>query len=283
MLEPGARLGIVGANGTGKSTLLDLIAGRREPTDGRIERGRTVSIGYYDQVGVELDPSVRVRDAVVGPTRTPDFEDAALMNRFWFDADAQFAPIGTLSGGERRRLQLLLVLARRPNVLLLDEPTNDLDLDTLRALEEFLDEWPGAVVAASHDRVFLDRVADHVLAFDGDGSVRLVRGGVAGWLAERQRPREAGVAPSVQADAPNPSAKPRSPSTLRRLISAADRELTDLRKKHEALERELAGAADHERLAALGQELADLDDRLAEAEDAWVALALEAEAAGLTP
>src|SRR4029079_15265645 len=105
------------------------------------------------------------------------------MRRFWFDGDAQFAPISTLSGGERRRLQLLLTLIEQPNLLLLDEPTNDLDLDTLRALEEFLDEWPGIVVVVSHDRVFLDRTVNEVLALDGDGGAVVVRGGVAGWLA----------------------------------------------------------------------------------------------------
>ena len=107
------------------------------------------------------------------------------MRRFWFDGDAQFAPIGTLSGGERRRLQLLLTLVEQPNVLLLDEPTNDLDLDTLRALEDFLDDWPGIVVTVSHDRAFLDRVTDELLALDGDGGVRWIRGGVGAWLAQR--------------------------------------------------------------------------------------------------
>src|SRR4029079_11589758 len=100
-------------------------------------------------------------------------ETARLMERFWFDGDAQWATIGTLSGGERRRLQLLLVLARQPNVLLLDEPTNDLDLDTLRALEDFLDSWPGALIVVSHDRAFLDRTVDEVLAIDGHGRAAL--------------------------------------------------------------------------------------------------------------
>ncbi len=107
--------------------------------------GSTVRLGYYDQLGVELDLTQRVRDAVTGGTREPDWRDAALLEQFWFSTDAQFAPIGLLSGGERRRLQLLLTLAAQPNVLLLDEPTNDLDIDTLRVLEDFLDDWPGAL------------------------------------------------------------------------------------------------------------------------------------------
>ena len=184
MLEPGDRVGVVGPNGAGKSTLLDLIAGRLQPTQGRVEIGRTVKIGYYDQLGRDLDLTQRVRDAVAGDKGEPTLDDVKLMRQFWFDGDAQFAPISTLSGGERRRLQLLLTLIEQPNVLLLDEPTNDLDLDTLRALEEFLDDWPGIVVVVSHDRVFLDRTVSEVLALDGNGRAAVVRGGVAGWLAQ---------------------------------------------------------------------------------------------------
>src|SRR6185503_13605012 len=133
-------VGVVGPNGAGKSTLLDLLAGRLQPTQGSIEVGRTVKVGYYDQLSRELDVTQRVRDAVAGNKREPTLDDVKLMRQFWFDGDAQFAPINTLSGGERRRLQLLLTLIEQPNVLLLYEPTNDLDLDTLRALEEFLDD-----------------------------------------------------------------------------------------------------------------------------------------------
>ncbi|MFZ9320959.1 MAG: ABC-F family ATP-binding cassette domain-containing protein, partial [Ilumatobacteraceae bacterium] len=169
LLEPGDRLGIVGPNGAGKSTLLDLISGRLKPTHGHLDIGSTVKIGYYDQLGRELNLNQRVREAVAGDKGQPSIEDNQLMRQFWFDGDTQYAPISTLSGGERRRLQLLLTLIEQPNVLLLDEPTNDLDLDTLRALEDYLDEWPGIVVVVSHDRVFLDRTVIDVLALDGVG------------------------------------------------------------------------------------------------------------------
>jgi ATP-binding cassette subfamily F protein uup len=184
-LGPGDRLGLVGPNGTGKSTLLDIMAGRLAPSTGVVETGPTVRIGYYDQAGRDLDPSQRVREAVAGPQGQPTWEQNRLMERFWFDADAQWAPIGTLSGGEQRRLQLLLVLAGLPNVLLLDEPSNDLDLDTLRALEDHLDAWPGAVVVVSHDRAFLERTVEDVLVLDGRSRAALAPGGYAGYAASR--------------------------------------------------------------------------------------------------
>ena len=183
-LDPRARLGVVGPNGSGKSTLLDILAGQRIPSWGTVEVGPTARIGYYDQRGVDLNPDARVRDLVAGPARAPGSpEDLRLMDRFWFGGETQWATVGTLSGGERRRLQLLLALAARPNVLLLDEPTNDLDLDTLRSLEDFLEEWPGALVVVSHDRAFLERSVVDVLALDGRGGAGPVAGGVPAWVA----------------------------------------------------------------------------------------------------
>ena len=189
LLDPRERLGVVGVNGTGKSTLLDIMAGRIQPAEGHVDVGSTARIGYYDQKGRELDPNQRVRDAVVGGQREADWNDAALMEAFWFDTDAQWAPIGLLSGGERRRLQLLLTLAERPNVLLLDEPTNDLDLDTLRQLEDFLDQWPGALVVVSHDRAFLERTVSDVVVLDGAGRAARRPGGYAAYEEERHAVR----------------------------------------------------------------------------------------------
>ncbi len=187
LIEPGARLGVVGPNGSGKSTLLDIIANRTEPVSGEVKRGSTVVSGYADQHSSALDPDAVVRELVAGPLREPDWEDRKLLEQFWFDSTAQYAPVRMLSGGERRRLQLVMVLAQRPNLLVLDEPTNDLDLDTLRALEDFLDDWPGALVVASHDRAFLDLAVDHVLAVESGGRVARVPGGVQGWLEARRR------------------------------------------------------------------------------------------------
>ena len=180
------RLGVIGPNGSGKSTFLDIVASRKTPTGGDVDVGPTVRLGYYDQTGADLDPAIRVRDAVAGPSGAPGPEEALLLERFWFDRDAQWAPIGTLSGGERRRLQLLLLLLQRPNVLLLDEPTNDLDLDTLRALEDFLDNWPGALFVVSHDRAFLERTVEEALVLDGRGNAARVNGGYAAWEVGRR-------------------------------------------------------------------------------------------------
>ncbi|HVF75925.1 MAG TPA: ABC-F family ATP-binding cassette domain-containing protein [Acidimicrobiales bacterium] len=281
-LDPRERLGIIGRNGSGKSTLLDVIAGRLAPLRGTVERGPTVRIGYYDQAGATLDPEQRVRDAVAGPTRKPSWEDAALLERFWFDRDAQWAPIGLLSGGERRRLQLLLVLAARPNVLLLDEPTNDFDLDTLRVLEDFLEDWPGALVVVSHDRAFLERTVEDALLLDGERSAARVPGGYAAWEDARRKQMAAAGTP-VRATAPTPPRERpkrtgRSPSTLHRLLRTAEREVADFTARRDELNAALVAAgADHEALTRLGTELADVQGLLDAAELCWLELAEEAE------
>src|SRR5207342_3151592 len=151
--------------------------------------GPTVELAMWDQTGIDIDPTTSVRDALSGPHRDADWSDSALLERFWFDTDAQYAPVGTLSGGERRRFQLLLTLARRPNVLLLDEPTNDLDIESLRALEDFLDEWPGALVVVSHDRAFLERTVADVIVLDGVGTAARRPGGYAAYEDERRAAR----------------------------------------------------------------------------------------------
>ncbi|MGI8759258.1 MAG: ABC-F family ATP-binding cassette domain-containing protein, partial [Acidimicrobiales bacterium] len=285
-LGPGGRLGVVGPNGSGKSTLLDILAERVAPAAGSVESGPTVQLGYYDQVGRHLEPGQRVREAVAGNVGQPNWEQVRLMEQFWFDADAQWAPIGTLSGGERRRLQLLLVLAGLPNVLLLDEPTNDLDLDTLRALEDHLENWPGSLVVVSHDRALLERTVDDVLVLDGTGNAGMVPGGYAGYEAQRRAggrmvklpvaSPEGGGSPGPQ-PAASPAepevAKSRSPSTLRRLIGAAERDMAGAAETRDRLAGELAALADdHVELAAAAQALAEVDARLVAAEDRWLDL-----------
>lgn len=287
-LEPGDRLGIVGPNGAGKSTLLDLISGRLKPTHGHLDIGSTVKIGYYDQLGRELNVNQRVREAVAGDKGQPSIEDNQLMRQFWFDGDTQHAPISTLSGGERRRLQLLLTLIEQPNVLLLDEPTNDLDLDTLRALEDYLDEWPGIVVVVSHDRVFLDRTVVDVLALDGVGGAAVVRGGVAGWLKQRksapteqmsgaQRGKLISTPDVAAAELKQKSKSTKSPSTLRRLLAQSETTLAKATAELEKLTAQMSAAgSDHVKLAKISEELAKAQAKVNSAEETWLALAAEA-------
>lgn len=172
------RIGIIGPNGSGKSTLLNLIAGLLTPDGGSIELGSTVNMGYFTQENTYLNPDIRVIDEIkavaeVIPTADGGFLTASqMLERFLFPPAAQWTQISKLSGGEKRRLYLLRILMGAPNVLLLDEPTNDLDIQTLTILEGYLDEFPGAVIAVSHDRYFLDRVTDKIFAFEGEGVVR---------------------------------------------------------------------------------------------------------------
>ena len=288
-LEPGDRLGIVGPNGAGKSTLLDLIAGRLKPTHGHLDIGSTVKIGYYDQLGRELNVNQRVREAVAGDKGQPSIEDNQLMRQFWFDGDTQHAPISTLSGGERRRLQLLLTLIEQPNVLLLDEPTNDLDLDTLRALEDYLDEWPGIVVVVSHDRVFLDRTVIDVLALDGVGGAAVVRGGVAGWLKQRnsapteqmsgaQRGKLIATPTIAAAELAQKPKSTKSPSTLRRMVAQSETALAKATSELEKLTAQMASVGnDHVKLAKISEELAKAQAKVNSAEETWLTLVAEAE------
>ena len=280
LLDRRERLGIVGANGSGKSTLLDVLAGRREPTAGRMVVGPTVSVGLHDQRGRDLPPTARVRDLIAGDGE-PDWWDLALLERFWFDTDTQHAPIELLSGGERRRIQLVLTLAEKPNVLLLDEPTNDLDLDTLRALEDFLDSWPGAVVVVSHDRAFLDRTVDDVLVIDG-GRARRWPGGYGQWLEDRRTTAIKGsVATSPESAPPTRTSREttgRSHSTIRHELKSVERRMAALHARREALDAELAEAGrDHQRLREVGEAIGACDVEIAEVEEVWLELSEELE------
>ena len=289
VIGPGDRIGVVGANGSGKTSFLDLLAGVRPPTTGTVEVGPTVVVGYYDQHGASLDPAATVQEVVAGPHRTPgSLDDVALMQRFWFTGALPYSPVAALSGGERRRLQLLAVLAAKPNVLLLDEPTNDLDLDTLRTLEDFLDGWPGTLVVVSHDRAFLDRTVETVVAVGPDG-VAPVPGGIDGWLAAATTagsPPTASAGPSPGsgeaardrgAGAPATKAPPTGGPPVGRLLREADKELVRLTRQRDRLHDALVATADHVELTRLGAELAEVREEIARAEERWLALAEEAE------
>ena len=288
LLGPRERLGIVGLNGSGKSTLLDVIARRLEPIEGSVEYGATVELGYHDQVGVELDPDQRLREAITGGKGEADWRDTKLMESFWFDEDVQWAPIRLLSGGERRRLQLVMVLAKHPNVLLLDEPTNDLDLDTLRALEDFLETWPGTLIAVSHDRAFLERTVDDVLVLDGQGRASRFPGGYAAWEDQqnvRSSRHRADSATGLQSETkrkrkprPQSAGAGRSVSTIRHELKSAEKQVAKLERRRAQLNLQLVEAGDdHEELRSLGAELETVLGELALAEERWLELSEELE------
>ncbi|MBT8240758.1 MAG: ABC-F family ATP-binding cassette domain-containing protein [Acidimicrobiia bacterium] len=280
-LDPRERLAIRGGNGAGKSTLLNILAKQMEPTDGTVRWGTTVELAYYTQQSEEaFDPAARVREVVAGPHRAPDWTDARLLEAFWFDTDSQWAQISTLSGGERRRLHLLTVLASKPNVLLLDEPTNDLDLETLRSLEDFLEEWPGALVVVSHDRAFLNRVANRQLTITPNG---VVHDAADGSPATQSAPNATAGTPGATRSKGDTRARQKGPSrsTLGYQIREVEKEIARLESRRKTLEVELADlatSADYERLSHLGAEHSVVAEQLDVLEMRWLDLAEQRDA-----
>jgi ATPase subunit of ABC transporter with duplicated ATPase domains len=192
LLPPGGIVGVIGPNGAGKTTLFRMIVGEDKPDDGRLELGSTVVMAYVDQSRDELAPEATVFEEITGGLErivvgNRELHGRAFVSSFGFRGSDQQKKVGQLSGGERNRVQLAKVLKSGANVLLLDEPTNDLDVDTLRALEDALLAFPGCVVVISHDRWFLDRIATHVLAFEGDSEVRWWEGNFSDYENDRKR------------------------------------------------------------------------------------------------
>lgn len=195
------RIGFVGKNGCGKTTLMKMIAGFVELDSGEIEIGQTIKIGYYGQE-ISIDPDIRVIDYIKEAAeyvRTNDglVSASAMLERFLFPPEQQYSPVGKLSGGEKRRLHLLRVLMTAPNVLIMDEPTNDLDTQTLAILEDYLDNYEGIVITVSHDRYFLDRIARRIFAFEGNGRIVQYEGGYSDYMAKRPEPVKMGMSGST--------------------------------------------------------------------------------------
>ena len=291
-LGPGDRFALVGVNGAGKTSLLRAMAqaavsdGDVQPAAGKVVVGRTVRLAYLSQEVAELDPALRVLQAVESVRQRVDLGKGRemtagqLCERFGFTKEKQWTPVGDLSGGERRRLQLLRLLMDEPNVLFLDEPTNDLDIETLTQLEDLLDGWPGSMVVISHDRYFLERTTDRVYALLGDRTLRMLPRGVDEYLERRQAMEQAAAdAAARQAPAPKTD-KQRSAGDIRaakKELQRIERQLDKLSDKEKALHARIAEhATDFAKVAELDAELRSLAEDREDLEMRWLELADDA-------
>ena len=288
------RVAILGRNGTGKTTLLDLIAGRRAPTSGTVKIGQTVKIGYFTQKAVDMDERLRAIEYIQEAARTITLADGTtisasqLMERFLFPGNLQWTPIARLSGGEKRRLYLLRILMEAPNVLLLDEPTNDLDLETMAVLESFIDDFNGAIIFVSHDRFFVDRLADKCFVYEPGGVLRLYAGGYTYYkekAAEEQAAREAAEAasakPAAKAAAAAPAPKAETETVRpKKLTFKEQKEYAEIEDIIASKEGELRAtvllmqqnAADYGKLAELSKEQQRLQAELDHLMERWAYL-----------
>lgn len=279
------RVGIVGPNGSGKSTLLNTIAGLLPPVRGTVNIGQTVKVGYFTQENTELDDNMRVIDYIKEeanflPTADGGTISASqMLERFLFPPQLQWTPIAKLSGGEKRRLYLLRVLMGAPNVLLLDEPTNDLDVQTLTVLEDYLDDFPGAVIAVSHDRYFLDRLADKIFAFEGNGIIKQYNGGYTDYYDNRPAV-EANAAKTKKAEEKKPSGAANKEARPRKLTYKEQREFEQIEDIIAGVEQELSqvttainnAGSNFELLQQLTTAQQELEQKLDELLERWTYL-----------
>ena len=288
-LGPGERIGLVGVNGSGKTTLLRTLAGELEPASGRRVQGQTVEIGWLRQELDDLPTDMRVLEAVKDVAERITLGDkeisaGQLAERLGFTPAKQRTPVGDLSGGERRRLQLTRVLMAEPNVLLLDEPTNDLDIDTLQQLEDLLDGWAGTLVVISHDRYLIERICDSTWALFGDGKLTNLPGGIDEYLRRRAE-LGTGGAPSVastvkQSGTADATAAPKrdgaAERAARKELARLERAVAKFAEREEKLHHQLAEAAtDPDRLQKLDAELRQVVAEKEAAEEQWMELAEE--------
>ncbi|RSN08451.1 glycerophosphodiester phosphodiesterase [Nonomuraea sp. WAC 01424] len=291
---PGDRVGLIGVNGSGKSSVLRLLGDNVQPDSGRVVRGKTVRLAHLSQELTELDPSRRVLESVEEIRKylqlgKREWTASQLLERLGFKGDAQWKVIGDLSGGERRRLQLLRLLMDDPNVLLLDEPTNDLDIETLNELEDLLDGWPGTLILVSHDRYFLERVTDRCVALLGDGKLVMLPGGVDEYLERRSAGTAvtarlggaSGPAAGARAPAAAPSAAPsesglsaKEERELRKELNRLERQLDKLGDQEARLHAAMAEAAsDYAKLGSLDAQLRDVLTQKDTVEAEWLEVA----------
>ncbi|MFI6143271.1 ABC-F family ATP-binding cassette domain-containing protein [Streptomyces griseus] len=293
-LGPGDRIGLVGVNGAGKTSLLRALAeaartqGDEQPAAGKIVVGKTVKLAYLSQEVSELNPNLRVLEAVqqvrdrVDLGKGREMTAGQLCEQFGFTKEKQWTPVGDLSGGERRRLQILRLLMDEPNVLFLDEPTNDLDIETLTQLEDLLDGWPGSMIVISHDRFFIERTTDRVMALLGDRTLRMLPRGIDEYLERRQRMEEestpSAAAPrTASAPAAAPAVSAQEARAAKKELQKVERQLDKLSTRETALHKQIAdNATDFEKVAGLDAELRELVTERDELEMRWLELAEDA-------
>ena len=276
------RVAILGRNGTGKSTLLNIIAGRLRPTSGKVTIGQTVKIGYFTQMATDMDERLRAIEYIQEAAHYITLADGSkisasqLMERFLFDGNLQWNFISQLSGGEKRRLFLLRILMEAPNVLLLDEPTNDLDLETMAVLESFIDDFSGAIIFVSHDRFFVDRLADKVFVYEPDGNLKMYAGGYSYYKekAASEEARQSSIELLPKKEKTVAQAQPKA-DTKRRLTFKEQKEYAEIEAVIASKEGELKvvqlqmtqNASDYSKLNELSREQerlqAELDNLLA--------------------
>ncbi len=282
-IGPGQRIGLIGVNGAGKTSLLRLLTGEVAPDSGTVKRGRTLSIGHLSQNVTELRGSERVLESVNELRRSTQLASgkesstSSLLEDFGFTGDKLTTRLGDLSGGERRRLQFLRLLLAEPNVLLLDEPTNDLDIDTLTVIEDYLDSWPGTLVVVSHDRYFLERVCDVTYALMGDGSCVLLPGGVEQYLEARRTrtstPLTSSATSGTGGGAASSSTQARQ---AKKTLARVEQQLSKIDDQIARLHTQMATAAsDYSRLSGLQRDLDVLAAEKDELELSWLEAAEE--------
>jgi ABC transport system ATP-binding/permease protein len=286
-LGPGDRVALLGANGSGKTTLLKLLGGELDPTGGEVQRGTTVRLAHLTQDSAEIPGHLRVLESLEEVRGTATLSDGreltagSLCERFGFRGDRGRSLVRDLSGGERRRLQLMRLLMAGPNVLLLDEPTNDLDIDTLTALEDLLDGWPGTLVIASHDRYFVERVSDSVYAITDDAGLRHLPGGVEQYLERRSEAVQSPPHRPHQRLGATPGAVVRA---ARKEIKRIEVALDKVHSRETSLHDEIVtSSSDHVRLSALHTQLDALSAQREELETAWLEASETLEQSSVTP
>jgi len=282
----GERIGIIGKNGTGKSTLLNMLTGSLEPDSGSIVTGQTIVFGYYQQHGLEFKTGQRVIDIIKEVAEVVVTADGSTVSAskflefFMFPPQLQYTPVENLSGGEKRRLSLMMTLIKNPNFLILDEPTNDLDLDTLARLESFLSDFGGCLLIVSHDRFFMDKLVEHYFVLEGDGRVR----GFHGSYSEYRKAREEELKQSTERKTPevkkesHPQKETKKTAKLsykeQKEYEALEEEIPHLEEQKEALEAEMSsGALDHEALYEKSMAYQALEKEIEEKTTRWLELA----------